>query len=123
MISPIHTKVPGRARYKVTGLQSSEMVKRHLEQGLSQRKEITSVSASTVTGNVLVCYDDSLSHETIASILHDIAVQVQEKMGRAENRARAAIPVEKRADIPSNQLLNEDDGWRKKLKDKMPICG
>lgn len=120
MISPIHTKVPGRARYKVTGLQSSEMVKRHLEQGLSQRKEISSVSASTVTGNVLVCYDDSLSHETIASILHDIAVQVQEKMGRAENRARAAIPVEKRADIPSNQLLNEDDGWRKKLKDKMP---
>ena len=55
-VLPIHTAVPGRARFSVPGLKRSERVRRALEAGLAGRG-IRSVSASTSTGTVLVLYE------------------------------------------------------------------
>jgi len=55
-ILPIHTAVPGRARFKVAGLKRNERAKRALETGLTGRG-IGAVSASATTGTVLVFFE------------------------------------------------------------------
>ncbi|RJR46780.1 MAG: cation-transporting P-type ATPase [Desulfobacteraceae bacterium] len=56
MVRAVHTNVPGRARYSVDGLFGSESLKQSLESRLASHKFISHVSASTVTGTVLVLY-------------------------------------------------------------------
>jgi Ca2+-transporting ATPase len=72
MIQAIHTKVPGRARYKIEGLYRSETLKKVLEFQLSQQKNILRVSASTLTGNVLVFFNSGNDHETIAAVIERV---------------------------------------------------
>jgi P-type Ca2+ transporter type 2C len=55
-VLPIHTAVPGRARFSVAGLKRNERVRRALESGLAGRG-IHSVAASTRTGTVLVLFE------------------------------------------------------------------
>ena len=55
-VLPIHTAVPGRARFSVAGLKRNDRVKRALEAGLSGRG-IRSVIASASTGTVLVLFE------------------------------------------------------------------
>jgi Ca2+-transporting ATPase len=55
-ILPLHTAVPGRARFSVAGLKRNERAKRALETGLAGRG-IGSVSASATTGTVLVIFE------------------------------------------------------------------
>ncbi|MBN1104551.1 MAG: HAD-IC family P-type ATPase, partial [Deltaproteobacteria bacterium] len=69
MIYPLHTKVPGRARYRVAGLYGSEPFKKLLESRLSQEKAFTTVSASVVTGNLLVCFNSGNDHRTIRALI------------------------------------------------------
>ncbi|MBN1105286.1 MAG: HAD-IC family P-type ATPase, partial [Deltaproteobacteria bacterium] len=69
MIFPIHTKVPGRARYRVKGLYGSAPMKRVLETGLSSHQAVLHVSASTTTGNILVLFHTSKNHRQIAAFV------------------------------------------------------
>ena len=55
-VLPVHTAVPGRARFSVPGLKRNDRVRRALEAGIAGRG-IRSVSASTSTGTVLVLYE------------------------------------------------------------------
>jgi P-type Ca2+ transporter type 2C len=55
-VLPVHTAVPGRARFSVPGLKRNHRVKDALEAGLAGRG-IRSVSASTSTGTVLVLFE------------------------------------------------------------------
>jgi len=57
VVEAIHNAVKGRIRLKVAGLYRSEPLKQQLEQRLVQQAWILSVSASTLTGNVLVLYE------------------------------------------------------------------
>ncbi len=75
MIEAIHTAVPGRTRYRIPGLYRSEALKRWLELRLSRIKAITQVSASTLTGTILVCYNTSNTHETIAELVAGIVAE------------------------------------------------
>ena len=56
MVRIVHAAVSGRVRLKVDGLHGSHELKRRLEEGLSTDREVTHVSASPLTGNVLVLY-------------------------------------------------------------------
>ncbi len=74
-VLPVHTAVPGRARFSVPGLKRDDRVKRALEAGLAGRG-IRSVSASTSTGTVLVLYETR----------HDL-VEITRRLGASAERA------------------------------------
>jgi P-type Ca2+ transporter type 2C len=77
-IVPIHTAVPGRARFSVAGLKHNAGVKRALESGLAGRG-VRSVRASTTTGTVLVLFE---AGRDLTEITH--------RLGDAAGRASAA---------------------------------
>jgi len=70
VVQAVHTSVPGRARYKVDGLYRSPKLKRYLEEELLRDEAVRLVSASHLTGNVLVFYDAGRSSEEIAESLN-----------------------------------------------------
>jgi len=72
VITPIHTAVKGRARYRVTGLYGSVTLKRLLEARLIEHAEIQEISASTLTGNVLVHFRSDTSPVAVAALLADV---------------------------------------------------
>jgi Ca2+-transporting ATPase len=74
-VVPIHTAVPGRARFGVAGLKRSDRVKRALESGLAGRG-VRWVRASTMTGTVLVLFE----------IEHDVG-EIARRLGDAAERA------------------------------------
>ena len=74
-VLPIHTAVPGRARFSVPGLKRNDRVKRAFEAGLAGRG-IRSVSASTSTGTVLVLYETT----------HDL-VEITRRLSESAERA------------------------------------
>jgi Ca2+-transporting ATPase len=78
MITAIHTAIKGRARYKVTGLYGSIPLKRLLEVRLVERTEIQEVSASTLTGNVLIHYRPDLGPEAVASLLAEVMTDYED---------------------------------------------
>jgi P-type Ca2+ transporter type 2C len=75
MIEAIHTAVAGRTRYRVPGLYRSEALKRLLELRLARIKAITRVSASSLTGTLLVCYNTGNTHESIADLVAGIVAE------------------------------------------------
>jgi Ca2+-transporting ATPase len=75
MVETIHAAVKGRARYKVSGLYRSESLKRHIEIGLESEQGISYVSASPLTGNVLVIFNSDRTVIAVASLLESIVSQ------------------------------------------------
>ncbi|MCP4118586.1 MAG: cation-transporting P-type ATPase [Desulfobacteraceae bacterium] len=69
MVTLIHDKVPGRVRYKVKHLYNCKAFKRMLEQRLSKEPHIHKVSASTRTGNILVCYEPGTLEEPVGDLI------------------------------------------------------
>jgi Ca2+-transporting ATPase len=69
-VLPIHTVVPGRARFRVDGLQRCERVKQALETALAGQG-IQTVTASTTTGTVLVLFEREHDVSEIAHRLSD----------------------------------------------------
>jgi Ca2+-transporting ATPase len=73
-VVPIHTAVPGRARFSVAGLKHNARVKQALESGLAGRG-VRSVSASTTTGTVLVCFETERDLSEITHRLDEAAAR------------------------------------------------
>jgi len=71
-VSPIHTQVPGRARYRVSGLHGNDALKRLLEERLLWTPDVVRASASAQTGTVLIQYNDGHSPEQMAEVVHSI---------------------------------------------------
>src|SRR5215813_1853951 len=84
MITAIHTAVKGRVRYKVTELYGSVPLKRLLEVRLVAHAEIQDVSASTLTGNVLVRFRPDLSPTAVASLLADVVTDHADTVRRRD---------------------------------------
>jgi Ca2+-transporting ATPase len=103
MITAIHTAVKGRARYKVTGLYGSAALKRLLEVRLVEHAEIQEVSASTLTGNVLVRFRPDFSPETVAALLADVMTDYEDTVRRRDG-APTVDPRHQRpaADAPAD---------------------
>jgi P-type Ca2+ transporter type 2C len=74
-VLPIHTVVPGRARFAVIGLKRNDRVRHALESSLAGRG-IRSVRANTTTGTVLVLFETD----------HDL-VEITRRLGEAAARA------------------------------------
>ncbi len=58
-VIPIHCAVPGRVRFRVAGLRNGQALARTIERGLLAAAGVKQVSASPLTGNVLVLHDES----------------------------------------------------------------
>ncbi|MBW4604145.1 MAG: phosphatase PAP2 family protein [Calothrix sp. FI2-JRJ7] len=72
LITPVHTAVTGRARYKVYGLYGNKALKKYLESQLSQHRAIERVQANSDTGNILVLYHPNWSQSAIAGLIQKI---------------------------------------------------
>jgi Ca2+-transporting ATPase len=82
VIEAIHTSVKGRARFRVEGLLRSESLKSYLELRLSEKREITSVRASTLTASVLVYFNSDRDPRKIASFIESALVDYREQVQR-----------------------------------------
>lgn len=89
MVQAIHTTVPGRARFKVEGLYRSEPLKKLLEFRLARNLEISHVSASALTGTILVCFNSGNTPQTIEPLISRI---VQEHQHHLHNGTLPAAP-------------------------------
>lgn len=69
MVESLHTAVAGRGRYRIAGLKRSAPLRQHIEQNLSQKKEISAFSVSETTGTVLVSFNSGNSHADMAALL------------------------------------------------------
>ena len=96
-VLPIHTAVPGRARFSVAGLKRNDRVKRALEAGLAGRG-IRSVSASTATGTVLVLFETG----------HDV-VEIMRRLGESAERAFDPNALEASSARPSWHAMDADN--------------
>lgn len=68
-VAPLHTAIPGRARFRIVGLAGTPAAKQAIERDLGQHAGIRAVDASLLTGNVLVIYEVSQPLEDIIRIL------------------------------------------------------
>ncbi len=106
MIQAVHTAVKGRARYKISGLYGSASLKRYLESRLAEHDGIQAVSASTLTGNVLVLFRPETQSEVVASLLARVVAECHNAadhstpQGRAETDGAAAAPPLSEAGAP-----------------------
>ena len=105
MITAVHTKVPGRARYRVRGLRQSVTLKQLLEERLAKRDEIARVSAGATTGTVLVRFDSNSDHAAIALIITDIV----KEHGKRPDNPRGTVAKRK----------SRNPGPKGKVKDKL----
>lgn len=96
MLEAIHTAVPGRARFRVPGLNSLNGVKEHFEKALSQRREIKSASASSITGTVLVHFDPAVDlagiRQSIESAFNEISGSVPKPVDPKPAKASQKVP-------------------------------
>ncbi len=72
LVTPVHTAVTGRVRYKVRGLYGNKALKKYLESQLSQHKAIERAQANSDTGNILVLYHPNFSQNAVAGLIQKI---------------------------------------------------
>jgi Ca2+-transporting ATPase len=75
LVEAVHDSVKGRARYRVEGLYRSDELKQYLEEGLPKKAGIGFVSASTLTGNVLVLYTPEFAPSHVAAQLSELLAE------------------------------------------------
>ncbi len=64
-VEPLHVKVAGRARFRINDLRGNAALKSALETGLIRHAGIRGISASTLTGNMLVHFSPDRTHAQI----------------------------------------------------------
>ena len=95
----IHTAIQGRARFKIGELYRCDSLKNYLERSLLCHAEIVSVSANTLTGNILVSFDQAISinnvEELIEEVVADYSQQSQEfpQKDISKSRTRSPQPI------------------------------
>ncbi len=102
-IRPVHTSVPGRARFKVAGLRYNEAFKAHLEDRLPGRATIAAVRANSANGSLLVQFDPATDlSDVIAGIEPFLngADQGAQKKGSSTSPMPAAQPGTPEAPAP-----------------------
>ncbi|MEW6218752.1 MAG: HAD-IC family P-type ATPase [Thermodesulfobacteriota bacterium] len=85
VVATIHDAVRGRARFRVPGLRRSKALKVHLESRLLAFPGIGPVSASTVTGHLLVFYNSLQSSRSVKSCVEAV-------LGAAAGKGTPAPP-------------------------------
>jgi Ca2+-transporting ATPase len=65
----LHSAIKGRARYKVAGLQRSDILREEVEKGLFSHEGVSKFSINPLTGNVLVFYTPDCSPRSIGKFI------------------------------------------------------
>lgn len=87
MVRAIHTAVKGRARYRVEELYRSPSLQRYLERSLARRSGIIKVTASSVTGNLLVKFNPDRTPDEIADLIEKSISTYQENKPESISQA------------------------------------
>jgi Ca2+-transporting ATPase len=116
MIQAIHTKVPGRARYRVEGLYRSPPLKKLLEFQLSQHSDIIRAYASITTGNLLVYYNSGNDHQTIAALVQEVLTETERLEGSPEAEKKGKGSQQKPRTEQARPQADEEPAWRSAAK-------
>ncbi len=103
-IRPVHTSVPGRARFKVAGLRYNDAFKVHLEDTLPGRATIASVRANPANGSLLVQFDPGTDlHEVVAGIEPFLKGAFQTVPEKGAPKPKLEVPASQPgdADVPA----------------------
>lgn len=97
LITEIHNGLKGRIRFKVAGLYRSPVLKERLETLPFENAELNHVSASILTGNVLILFSPDCNPRMIASLVENIAIVHQRELetGRGLGPAVRAFEPQK----------------------------
>jgi Ca2+-transporting ATPase len=100
VIQTIHNQVRGRTRFKVAGLRYSEPLKNLLEQRLSVKEDILSVSASSLTGNILVNFNSNSSYKSVAYLIENVLDEFHSGAAVIDQQILDRTPLEKKTESP-----------------------
>ena len=81
-VVPVHTACRDRARLEVGGLYRTPALKRRLEAGLAQVREIERVAASTATGRLLVCFAAPMTLPRLVALVEGLLGEPRAPTGR-----------------------------------------
>ena len=123
LVQTVHSRVPGRGRYRIYGLKAAPLLKPQLEEGLSRQKDILHVSVSVSTGKVLVCFDEKIPHETIAERLFHILHPNASNIPFSANLSPEASAAAKTSQIDPQAFAAMDDWHRRSISRTMEILG
>jgi P-type Ca2+ transporter type 2C len=88
----VHSAVPGRARFEVTGLYQDDDLARGLENRLRRRPGLVSASASALTGKILVLFDPALGPEQVEAWIDEAVARGNGRAGNGRWRGSAREP-------------------------------
>ena len=113
MIDPIHTSLKGRSRYRVKGLYRSYSLKTQLESQLRSEEGITRVTASILTGNLLIIYNSNRSPFDIAGLIQRIISEVAREdiassVPKGEENGRGKQPAMSKRKLRRLVVRSED---------------
>ena len=127
MVTAIHTHVEGRGRYKVDGLFQSEECKTFLELRLSRFNGIERVSASALTGNILVRFNSDNTHAAIQELIRQALKEAKDifpegKHGSKQDSGNSSKEKISFRQLVKNLLFTSEEGekpWH--LMDKTSV--
>ncbi|MDX1344584.1 MAG: HAD-IC family P-type ATPase [Sedimenticolaceae bacterium] len=71
LVQPVHTGVPGRTRFAVTGLYRSPVLKGLLEEQLREKGLFTTIEINPRTGRILLVYSRDLTVDEVRQLVLD----------------------------------------------------
>jgi P-type Ca2+ transporter type 2C len=105
VVQAIHTAIKGRARFKISELYRSEALKNYLERSLLGQPEVASVAANTLTGNILVTFDQTTSSiNTIKVLIEEVVRDYNQHQEFTPNNTTASL---KRSPQPITDLQEQ----------------
>lgn len=96
-VTPVHTAVRGRVRFRVAGLRAGQLLARTIERGLLVFPGVIQASASSGTGNVLVLHDENTSVQALTRHIGALLsgeTQLDREDGSALHQWHAMDPTE-----------------------------
>jgi P-type Ca2+ transporter type 2C len=92
LVKVINDSVRGRVRYKIEGLYRSAAFKYRLEILLSTSPEINHVSASILTGNVLIIFDPECNVRKISSDVEQVTIACVRELRNGSEAIQQEVP-------------------------------
>ncbi len=114
-VLPIHSSVPGRARFRVAGLKANQFLKARLEEELTSCAGIHTVDASTVTGKVLLLFAPEREHLWAARELAGVLARELPLPAQQERAPKTPGPVK----APSAIDETEEHDWHRHGLDRI----
>jgi Ca2+-transporting ATPase len=109
VIQAIHTAVKGRARYRVEELYRSASLQKYLERSLPQQAGIIKVTASSLTGNLLVKFNPNKTPGEITNLIEKSISTYQQN--RQESASEAGEGKRKTTEAVTDREEQPKENW------------